>query len=126
MKEIVSTEDAPAAVGAYSQATSEGDLVFTAGQIALTPDGDDRTNDPVADQVEQCLDNLSAVLEAADSGLDQVLKTTIYLGDIDDYSEVNEVYSSYFDENPPARSAFAVAALPKGAAVEIEAVATRA
>ncbi len=126
MPQIISTEGAPAAVGAYSQATSNDDLVFTAGQIALTPDGEDRTDEPVAAQVEQCLDNLAAVLEAADSGLDHVLKTTIYLADIDDYGEVNEVYGENFESDPPARSAIAVAALPKGAAVEIEAVAMTA
>lgn len=123
MPQIVSTDDAPAAVGPYSQATSNGDLVFTAGQIALTPDGDDLTDEPVSVQAEQCLDNLGAVLEAAGVGFGQVLKTTIYLADIGDYGTVNEVYAEYFDEDPPARSAVGVADLPKGAAVEMEAVA---
>lgn len=125
MPEIIDTNDAPAAVGAYSQATTDGDLVFTAGQIALTPDGEDRTDEAVAAQVDQCLDNLAAVLEAAGSGLDGVLKTTVYLADIEDYAAVNEAYGEYFTNDPPARSAVAVDALPKGAAVEIEAIASR-
>lgn len=124
MRRIISTDEAPAAVGAYSQGTSVDNLVFTAGQIALTPEGEDRTDEPPAAQAELCLENLTAVLEEAGSSLGQVLKTTIYLADIDDYEAINEVYSGYFEEEPPARSAFAVDALPKGAAVEIEAIAT--
>ena len=126
MPRIISTDGAPAAVGAYSQATSDGNLVFTAGQIALTPDGEDLTRESPATQAEQCLSNLEAVLDAAGSGLDKILKTTIYLADIEDYDEVNETYSRYFEEAPPARSAVGVDALPKGAAVEIEVIATTA
>jgi 2-iminobutanoate/2-iminopropanoate deaminase len=126
MKRIVSTDDAPAAVGAYSQATTNGDLVFTAGQVALTPDGEALTDAGIEKQTEQVLSNIEAVL--ADQGLDtsDVLKTTVYLADIDDYGDMNEVYAEYFDEDPPARSAFAVDELPKGFAVEIEAVADAA
>ena len=123
MKRTVHTDDAPAAVGAYSQATATDDLVFTAGQIALTPDGEMRADASVADQTEQALSNLEAVLEEAGAGMDDVLKVTVYLDDIDDFDAMNDVYQSFFESDPPARSAVGVDALPKGAAVEIEAVA---
>ncbi len=124
MKRTVSTEDAPSAVGAYSQATATDSLVFTAGQIPLTPDGDLLDDAPIADQTEQALDNLAAILEAADATVDDVLKVTVYLADIDDFEAMNETYATYFDDEPPARSAVEVANLPKGVGVEIEAVAT--
>jgi len=124
MKETVSTDEAPAAVGAYSQATTNGDLVFTAGQIPFTPDGESRADASVAEQTELAMDNVSAVLAEAGADLSDVLKVTILLADIDDFDEMNETYAAYFDEEPPARSAFEAGALPKGVAVEIEAVAT--
>lgn len=124
-KETIHTDDAPPAAGAYSQATSDGDLVFTAGQIALTPGGDPLSGEPIAVQTERALDNLAAVLEAAGTDLENVLKTTVYLADIDDFEPMNEVYAGYFDAEPPARSAVQAGALPLGMAVEIEAVATR-
>jgi reactive intermediate/imine deaminase len=123
MKRIVSTDDAPAAVGAYSQATTNGDLVFTAGQVALTADGEALTDASIEEQTEQVLYNIDSILDDQGLGMRDVLKTTVYLADMDDYEAMNEVYSEYFDENPPARSAFAVDELPKGFAVEIEAVA---
>ncbi|MCY4729471.1 Rid family detoxifying hydrolase [Natronomonas gomsonensis] len=125
-KETIHTDDAPPAAGAYSQATTDGDLVFTAGQIALTPDGESLEDEPVSVQTERALDNLEAVLEEAGSSLDNVLKTTVFLADIEDFEEMNETYASYFDDEPPARSAVQAGALPLGMAVEIEAVATRA
>lgn len=124
MSRSVSTDAAPAAVGPYSQATIANGFVFTAGQIALTAAGDDHTDRSVKAQTKQCLTNVEHVLEAAGAGMDDVVKTTVFLADIDDYSAVNEVYAEYFGENPPARSAVAVADLPKGADVEIETVAT--
>jgi 2-iminobutanoate/2-iminopropanoate deaminase len=124
MKRIVSTDDAPAAVGAYSQATATGDLIFTAGQIPLTPDGDLLDDAPIADQTEQALNNLAAVLDEAGANMTDVLKVTVFLEDIDDFEAMNETYATYFDDEPPARSAVEVAALPKGVGVEIEAVAT--
>jgi len=123
MKETVHTDAAPAAVGAYSQATTNGDLVFTAGQIPLTPEGDLLDEASIAAQTEQALDNLVSVLEAAGAEPSDVLKTTVFLADIDDFDEMNETYARYFDESPPARSAVQAGALPKGAGVEIEAVA---
>ena len=124
MKRIISTDGAPAAVGAYSQATTNGDLVFTAGQIPLTPDGDLLADEPIAAQTERALDNLAAVLAAEECDLADVLKVTVFLADIDDFDAMNEAYATYFDEDPPARSAVEVAALPKGVGVEIEAIAS--
>ncbi|WP_299236974.1 Rid family detoxifying hydrolase [Natronomonas sp.] len=123
-KETVHTDDAPPAAGAYSQATTDGDLVFTAGQIALTPAGEALSSEPIEVQTERALENLEAVLEAAGSSLDDVLKTTVYLADIDDFEAMNEVYAGYFESDPPARSAVQAGGLPLGMAVEIEAVAT--
>jgi len=123
MKRTVHTDDAPAAVGAYSQATATDNLVFTAGQIALTPDGEMRADASVANQTEQALANLQAVLAEAGASMDDVLTVTVYLDDIDDFEEMNDIYQSFFESDPPARSAVGVDALPKGAAVEIEAVA---
>ena len=125
MRETVHTDDAPAAVGAYSQATTTEDLVFTAGQIALTPEGDLLDGAAIDVQTEQALENVAAVLKAAGSSLDQALKVTVFLDDIEDFERMNETYEGFFDDEPPARSAVAVADLPAGAAVEIEAVATR-
>ena len=125
MKDIVHTDDAPAAVGAYSQATTTDDLVFTAGQIPLTPDGDLLDDAPVAAQTEQALENVKAVLAEAGTGMDDVLKVTVFLDDIDDFDEMNDTYAGFFGDEPPARSAVGVDALPKGVAVEIEAVAVR-
>ena len=124
MKRTVNTDDAPAAVGAYSQATTDGDLLFTAGQIPLTPDGELRDDAPIEEQTELALDNVSAILEAEGLGLDDVLKVSVFLADIDDFEAMNGVYGEYFDEDPPARSALEVGALPKGVGVEIEVVAS--
>jgi len=123
VKRTISTDDAPAAVGAYSQATTNGSLLFTAGQLPLTPDGDLLDDESVATQTEQCLDNVLAIL--ADEGADasDLLKVTIFLGDIDDFDEMNETYATYFEAAPPARSAVEVGSVPKGAALEIEAIA---
>ncbi|AUX10502.1 endoribonuclease L-PSP [Halalkaliarchaeum desulfuricum] len=123
MKQIINTDEAPAAVGAYSQATSTGELVFTAGQIPLTTDGELLDDAPIAEQTELALDNLFAVLKEAGATPEDVLKTTVFLADIDDFEEMNETYASYFDEEPPARSAVQAGALPKGVGVEVEAVA---
>lgn len=127
MKETVSTDEAPAAVGAYSQATTQGagDLVFTAGQIPMTPDGELLDDAPIAEQTDRALRNLEAVLAAADAGLEDVLKVTVFLADIEDFDAMNETYAGFFDEAPPARSAVEAGALPKGVGVEIEAVADR-
>ncbi|MEZ4510860.1 MAG: RidA family protein [Chloroflexota bacterium] len=122
-KKIVHTDHAPAAVGPYSQAVVVGNLVYTAGQIALVPETGKMLDGDVAAQAEQVLKNLTAVLAAAGSSLDNVVKTTVFLNDMKDFATVNGVYAQFFGQNPPARSAVQVAALPLGALVEIEAVA---
>ena len=125
----IHTDRAPGANGPYSQATILGDLVFCSGQIALNPQLDPATSDLVgttaADQARQVLDNLSALLEAAGSGLDRVAKTTIFLLTMDDFAAVNAIYAEYFGEVKPARATVAVHQLPKGALVEIDCIATR-
>jgi len=125
MRRTISTDEAPAAVGAYSQATTTDDLVFTAGQIPLTPEGDLLDGADIDVQTEQALENVEAVLEAADASMGDVLKMTVYLADIDDFEEMNDIYETFFDEDPPARSAIEVGNLPKGVGVEIEAIAAR-
>ena len=124
MKRIVSTDEAPEAVGAYSQATTNGSLLFTAGQIPLTTGGELLADESITTQTEQALDNLVAVLEEGGASPEDVLKVTVFLGDIEDFEEMNETYAGYFDEEPPARSAVEVANLPKGVGVEIEAIAS--
>ena len=124
MKRTISTDDAPQAVGAYSQATTDGSTLYTAGQIPLTPDGELLDEASIADQTEQALDNVLAILDSEGLDADAILKTTVFLADIDDFEAMNEMYSTYFDAEPPARSAVQAGALPKGVGVEIEAVAT--
>jgi 2-iminobutanoate/2-iminopropanoate deaminase len=125
MKRVISTDDAPAAVGAYSQATETDDLVFTAGQIPLTPEGDLLDGADIDVQTEQALENVEAVLAEAGADMTDVLKVTVYLDEIDDFDAMNDIYETFFDDEPPARSAVGVDALPKGVGVEIEAVATK-
>jgi 2-iminobutanoate/2-iminopropanoate deaminase len=124
VREAISTQGAPAAVGAYSQAIRAGGFVFTAGQLGLDPATGEFVADDVGGQAEQALSNLAAILEAAGSGLDRLVKVTVFLADIGDWPALNEVYGRVIPEPFPARSAFAVKDLPKGARVEIEAVAT--
>lgn len=121
--EYIQTNSAPAAIGPYSQAVKIGDFVFTSGQIALTPNGEMREED-IEVQTTQVLTNLKNVLESAGSSLQKVVKTTIFLSNMDDFAKVNEIYGSFFKEHKPARSTVAVKTLPKNALIEIEAVAT--
>ena len=123
-REAITTERAPAAVGAYSQAIRVGDLVFTAGQLGLDPVSGEFSGPDVAAQAERALANLAAILEAAGSGLDSLVKVTVFLADIGDWPALNDVYSRAIPQPYPARSAFAVRDLPRGARVEIEAIAT--
>ena len=125
MKRTIATPDAPEAVGAYSQGTTDGDLVFTAGQVPMTADGVLLDEEPVGVQTRQSLENVKNILEAEGLTMQDVLKVTVFLADMDDFDEMNEAYGEYFQDNPPARSAFAVDALPMGAKVEIEAVAAK-
>ena len=122
-REAISTDAAPAAAGPYSQAIRAGGFVFTAGQIGTDPATGELAGNDVQDQAAQVLANLRAVLEAAGSGMDRIVKTTVYLADIADWPAVNEVYARFFKERPPARVTVQAAALPKGARVEIAAVA---
>jgi 2-iminobutanoate/2-iminopropanoate deaminase len=125
-KTAVRTEEAPAPFqGApYSQAIRAGDFVFVSGQLALRPDHAEIVGDSIEEQTEQVLANLRAILEAAGSGLDRLVKTTVYLADLGDFAGMNEVYARHVGEVPPARATIEVSALPSGAKVEIEAVAT--
>lgn len=122
-REVVSTLHAPAAVGPYSQAIRAGGLVFTAGQVGLDPELGKLVSEDLGEQTHRLLQNLQAVLEAAGSSLQSVVKTTVFLTDMTDFAAVNAIYAGYFPSQPPARSTVAVAALPLGARVEIEAVA---
>lgn len=122
-RERIVTERAPAAIGPYSQAIVCGDLVFTSGQIALDPATGQMVEGDVRAQARQVLQNVQALLEASNSSLAQVLKTTVFLISLDDYAAVNEVYAEFFADVPPARSAVAVAGLPRNALVEVETVA---
>ena len=122
-KEIITSDKTPKAIGPYSIATKFGDLVFTAGQLGFDPQSGELVSGGVEAETRQALTNLWNVLEAAGSSLDNVLKTTVFLRDINDFARMNAIYAEFFKEDCPARSAFQVAALPKGGAVEIEAVA---
>ncbi len=122
-REIVHTANAPAAVGPYAQANRIGNLVFTAGQIALDPATGQLREDEIQIQTEQVLKNLQAVLQAAGSDLSHVVKTTVFLKDMAEFKAMNEVYGRFFANNPPARSTVQVAGLPLNGRVEIEAIA---
>ncbi|NIR43185.1 MAG: RidA family protein [Gemmatimonadetes bacterium] len=119
----IQTDNAPAAIGPYSQAIVSGGLVYTAGQIGLDPASGEFVEGGVEEQAHRVLTNLKAVLEAAGSSMKDVVKTTMYLADMGDFAAVNEIYGSYFEEPYPARSAVQAAKLPKGALVEIDAIA---
>ncbi len=122
-REVVHSDNAPAAIGPYSQAIKVGDFVFTAGQLGIDP-ATGKLQEGVEAQARQAMENLKAVLEAAGSGLDMAIKTTIFLADISDFPKVNAVYGEFFGDEPPARSTVQVAALPAGGLVEIDVVAT--
>ncbi len=121
---IAAAENAPKAVGPYSLAVKTGNLVFTAGQLGLDAKTGTLVDGGIQAQTEKALQNISAVLKASGSDISQVVKTTVFLKNMNDFSAMNEVYARFFGENPPARSAFEVAALPKGGLVEIEVIAT--
>ncbi|HEY0430047.1 MAG TPA: RidA family protein [Pyrinomonadaceae bacterium] len=123
MKEIISTENAPGAIGPYSQAVKTGNMVFCSGQIPIDPKTGQFVSEDAAEQTEQVLKNLSAVLEAAGTSLNNVVKTTVFLADMNDFTAMNEVYTKYFSENKPARATVQAARLPRDARVEIECIA---
>ena len=123
MKEIVATERAPRAIGPYSQAVRSGNFLFASGQIPIDPATGEFVAGGITEQTEQVMRNVSAILEAAGASLQQVVKTTVFLADMDDFTAMNEVYGRYFGENPPARATVQAARLPRDARVEIEAIA---
>jgi len=125
MRTIIHTDHAPEAVGPYSQGVCCGELIFTAGQIPLDPTTGQLVEGPFEEQVEQVLRNLSGILTAGGSDLDHVIKLTVFLTDLGNFSTLNKVFAKYFADSPPARSAVQVAALPLGAEVEIEAIAVK-
>jgi len=122
-KQVIATDNAPAAVGPYSQAVRVGSLIYTAGQLGIVPGTTTFAGADIEHQTRQALENLAAVLEAAGSCLQHVVKTTVFLQDIAEFARMNSVYAEFFPDQPPARSAVQVAALPLGGRVEVEAVA---
>jgi 2-iminobutanoate/2-iminopropanoate deaminase len=123
MKKIISTADAPAAVGPYSQAVRVGSTIYCAGQIPLDPKTGQIVSNDISEQTRRVLDNITAVLKAEGASFENIVKTTIFLTDLADFQTVNEIYATYFKQAPPARSTIQVPALPKGARIEIEAIA---
>ena len=123
LREIIATDQAPRAIGPYSQAIRAGNLLFCSGQIPIDPATGEFVAGGVAEQTEQVMRNLSAVLSAGQSSLKQVVKTTVFLADMEDFTAMNEVYGRFFGENPPARATVQAARLPRDAKVEIEAIA---
>lgn len=123
MKEKIESMKAPAAIGPYSQAVNNGGLVFVSGQLPIDRETGEFVSDDVSDQTRQSLENIKSILAEVGYGMDRILKTTVYLQDMNDFSAMNQVYETYFTAPYPARAAFQVAKLPKGAKVEIEAVA---
>jgi 2-iminobutanoate/2-iminopropanoate deaminase len=122
-KRVIETDEAPKAIGPYSVGVQGGHLIFTAGQLGLDPLSNTIVEGGIEAETRQALINISNILKAAGSDMSLVVKTTVFLRDINDFAKMNEVYATFFTENPPARSAVQVAALPRDAAVEIEAVA---
>lgn len=122
MRKIIQTDNAPKAIGTYSQGTVFNNLVFTSGQICLNPENGELMNDTFKNEVRQVLTNLKCVLSEGGSGLDKILKLTVYITDLSLFSELNEVFVDFFPVNPPARSAVEVSALPMNVKVEIEAI----
>ena len=123
MKKIISTTEAPAAIGPYSQAVRVGSLIFCAGQVPLDPQNGQIVSEDIAEQTRRVLDNVAAILKSEQLNLAHVVKTTVFLADFGDFQKMNEVYATYFTEQPPARSTVGVSTLPKNARVEIEAIA---
>lgn len=122
-KEIVATGNAPAAIGPYSQAVQTGGFLFVSGQIPLDPDSGELVAGSIAEQTRQVMENVKAILAAAGLDMERIVKTTIYLADLDDFATVNAIYGEYFAGDPPARATVQVSRLPRGARVEIEAIA---
>jgi 2-iminobutanoate/2-iminopropanoate deaminase len=123
VKQIISTSDAPKAIGPYSQGVRVGNFVFVSGQIPIDPSTGEFVSGGIAEQTERVLLNISAVLSASGASLENVVKTTVFLADMNDFAAMNEVYAKFFSENPPARATVQAARLPRDAKVEIEVIA---
>lgn len=123
MKEVIATDRGPQAIGPYSQAIRANGMLFVSGQIAMRPDTKELVAGDTAQQTERVLENLKGIVEAAGSSLDKVVKTTVYLKDMGDFTAMNEVYARYFTKNPPARATVEVARLPRDVRVEIDLIA---
>jgi len=126
MKQVIHTNEAPQAIGPYSQAIMAGNMLFISGQIPVVPATGEIVSADVEEQTKQCLENLKAVLAAAEMTLDNVVKTSVFIKNMDDFGKINGVYAQYFQENCPARACVEVARLPKDVQVEIEAIAIKA
>ena len=124
IKRTIQTEQAPAAIGPYSQAIRIGDFLYTSGQIALDPESGIFLSGEIEEETEQTLKNISAIPQAGGVNFENVIKTTVYLSDLNDFTRMNQVYEKYFSKNKPARACVQVAALPKGARIEIDAIAS--
>jgi len=125
MKEAVSTNDAPAAIGPYSQAVKVGNLLFLSGQISIDPKTNQMNSGTIEEQTKQALENLDAILKANGMSMENVVNTTVFLKDVNDFGKMNAVYGTYFKDKPPARATVQVARLPRDALVEISAVASK-
>ncbi len=123
MKEIISTSKAPSAIGPYSQGVKVGNMVFLSGQIPIDPETGNIVEGGIKEQTKRVLENIKAILESIGGSLNNVVKTTVFMVDLGEFSEMNEVYKEYFPNNPPARSTIQVSALPKNVKIEIEAIA---
>lgn len=122
-KTIISTDKAPAAIGPYSQAVRVGDLLFTSGQIPLIPETMELVTGDIKLQTKQCMENIKAILEQAGTNFDNCVKLTLFIKDMNQFGQINEVYGTYFGDNPPARACVEVARLPKDVDIEVEAIA---
>lgn len=125
IKQVFSTQKAPAAIGPYSQAVRFGKFLFISGQIPVNPDTNEMIKGPIEDQTAQVISNIKAILQSAGMDLGDVVKTTLFLRRLEDFNAVNQIYKSYFTDNPPARSTVEVSRLPKDADIEIDAIACR-
>ncbi len=125
MKQIISTNNAPAAIGPYSQAIRMGDMLYTSGQIAIVPQTGNLAGNSIEEQTRQVMKNLGSILEASGYTFGDVIKTTVFITDMGSFGTVNQIYGEYFTTNPPARSCVEVKSLPKGALVEIEVIAAK-
>lgn len=123
MKEIISTSKAPSAIGPYSQAVKVGNMLFISGQIPIDPKSGNIIDGDIKEQTKRVLENIKGILESIGANLSNVVKTTVFMVDLSEFSDMNEVYKEYFSENPPARSTIQVSALPRNVRIEIEAIA---